>query len=403
MADYLTAKFPGIGGSIKTCPEDFQVEELPLYPTCGEGEHLYLEVEKRGLTTFELLKRIAAALKTDERAMGYAGLKDAQALTRQFISVTGCSAEQALALELENIRILSARRHRNKLRLGHLAGNRFTVTIRDVCSDALEKARDILHILVLTGVPNFFGEQRYGCLGNSHLIGKAILQKDFPQAAAQIIGDPERITHPEWRQGAILFSQNQLAEAEETLPRRMRNERNLIRHLRQGRSAEEAVRRLPGKLLRLYLSAYQSYLFDRLVSMRLSSMDTLWAGDLAYKHDNGACFLVTDPATEQPRADRFEISPTAPMAGYKIRLAEAQAGILEQALFTKEGICPEDFRLGKGLSMPGERRPLRIPVSDITTDQQNDRLILSFSLPKGSFATTVLREIMKTTDANHKA
>ena len=175
----------------------------------------------------------------------------------------------------------------------------------------------------------------------------------------------------------------------------MRNERNLIRNLRQGRSPEEAVHRLPGKLLRLYVSAYQSHLFDRLVSMRLDNIETLWEGDLAYKHDNGACFLVTDPAEEQPRADRLEISPTAPLLGYKVKLAEAQTGILEQALLVKEGIQLEDFRIGSGISMPGERRPLRIPISAIATSQQGDQLTLSFALPKGSFATTVLREVMK--------
>ncbi len=395
MAKYLTAKHPGTGGSIKTCPEDFMVEELPLYAACGEGEHLYLEVEKCGLTTFEALKRIARALQIDERAMGYAGLKDAQATTKQFISVPGCSPEQALALQLEGIRILSARKHRNKLRLGHLAGNQFTIVIRGVDSDALEKARDILHILEMTGVPNFFGEQRYGSLGNSHLIGQAILQKNFEQAAAHIIGDPDKIVHPGWQKAATLFSENRLSEAEEALPPRMRDERNLIRNLRQGRSHEDAVRRLPGKLLRLYVSAYQSHLFDRMVAMRLDAIETLWDGDLAYKHDNGACFLVTDPAGEQPRADRLEISPTAPLPGYKVKLAEAQAGILEQALLVKEGIQLEDFRLGSGISMPGERRPLRIPISAIVTSQQGDQLTLSFALPKGSFATSVLREVMK--------
>lgn len=395
MAKYLTAHFPGTGGSIKNCPDDFVVEELPLYPACGEGEHLYLEVEKRGLTTFEMLKRISRALQVDERAMGYAGLKDARATTRQFISATGCTADQALALQLEDIRILSAKRHRNKLRTGHLAGNRFTITIRDVREGALETARDILHVLQLTGVPNFFGEQRYGILGNSHLIGRAIVQKKFEQAAAHIIGDPDKITHPDWKRAAELFRAARLEEAEAALPRRMRNERDLIRALRQGRSAEQAVRRLPGKLLRLYLSAYQSDLFDRMVTMRLDSLDTLWPGDLAYKHDNGACFLVNDPAAEQPRADRLEISPSAPLFGHKVTLAKARAGILEEALLAKEGVTTGDFRIGSGLSMSGERRPLRIPVSDVHTVGESDRLVLSFALPAGCFATTVLREVMK--------
>ena len=125
MGSYLTASFPGTGGSLKGTPEDFLVEELPLYTPCGEGEHLYLEVEKRGLTTFDLLQHLSKALKVPEREIGYAGLKDARATTRQTVSVTGVRPEQALALELAGVRILSARFHRNKLRLGHLAGNRF--------------------------------------------------------------------------------------------------------------------------------------------------------------------------------------------------------------------------------------------------------------------------------------
>ncbi|APG24141.1 MULTISPECIES: tRNA pseudouridine(13) synthase TruD [Syntrophotalea] len=402
MPRYLTANFPGIGGTIKTSPEDFLVEELPLYPACGEGDHLYLEVEKRGLTTFELLKRLARALQVNERDMGYAGLKDAQATTRQFISVPGCPEERALALDLDDIRILSARRHRNKLRLGHLAGNRFTITVRQVDHQAREKALDILHVLQMAGVPNFFGEQRYGVLGNSHRIGQAIVRQNYAEAIAQIIGDPEKITNPDWQHAARLFCAGRLSEAVAALPRRMRHERDLITCLQQGACAEKALRRLPAKLLRLYLSAYQSHLFDRLVTMRLDSLDTLWPGDLAYKHDNGACFLVTDPAAEQPRADRLEISPSAPLFGYKVKLAESQAGILEQALLSKEAIDLKDFRIGTGLSMPGERRPLRIPVAEIDARQESDQLILSFVLPKGCFATTVLREIMKT-EQQHQA
>ena len=132
MPSLLTADLPGTGGLIKETPEDFFVEELPLYLPCGEGEHLYLTVEKKGLTTFELLQRLAGALGVRERDFGYAGLKDARATTRQTVSVPGVSAEQALALTIPGVRILAAKRHRNKLRTGHLAGNRFAIRIREV-------------------------------------------------------------------------------------------------------------------------------------------------------------------------------------------------------------------------------------------------------------------------------
>jgi len=395
MSSYLTASFPGTGGSIKETPEDFLVEELPLYTPCGEGEHLYLTVEKRGLTTFDLLQQLSRALRVPEREIGYAGLKDARATTRQTVSVTGVRPEQAMALDLAGVSILAARYHRNKLRLGHLAGNRFEIRLRGVGEGALETALDVLHVLEQVGVPNLFGEQRYGSLGNSHLIGAALLRRNFAEAAAQIIGDPAKIGNERWRQGAEAFTAGDLAGALAALPSRMRDERRMIEALRDGRPAEEAVLTLPRKLLRLYLSAFQSALFDRLVAMRLGTLETLWAGDLAWKHDNGACFVVEDPAVEQPRADRFEISPSAPLYGYKVTLARGQAGLLERALLDKERLQSESFRLPGGLGMEGERRPLRVPLTGAAARQEGDDLIVSFSLPKGSYATSVLREIMK--------
>jgi tRNA pseudouridine13 synthase len=130
--------------------------------------------------------------------------------------------------------------------------------------------------------------------------------------------------------------------------------------------------------------------------MRLATLERIWPGDLAYKHINGACFLVTDAAVEQPRADNFEISPTAPLFGFKTKLAEGQAGLLEQSLLDKEKLTLESFRLSGGLSMEGERRPLRVPIQTHECATEGEDLLLAFSLPKGCFATTVLDEVMKT-------
>lgn len=169
----------------------------------------------------------------------------------------------------------------------------------------------------------------------------------------------------------------------------------MLRSLAQGATAQQALLGLPRPLLRLFLSAYQSSLFDRIVSMRLTSLGTLWAGDLACKHINGAVFAVVDPAIEQPRADIFEISPTGPLFGRKVPLATGMAGILEAALLDKEGITAEMFHLGGGLDMEGERRPLRVPLGEFSVNADAEGLLLAFSLPKGSYATTVLREVMK--------
>lgn len=398
MAEYLTASLPGTGGSIKECPEDFFVEEIPLYLPSGEGEHLYIEVEKTGLTTFALMQQIAATLGVKERDIGYAGLKDAQATTRQTLSVAGVRPEKALALELENVRILSARRHGNKLRTGHLAGNRFEIRVRGVCEGAKEKALNIIGVLQELGVPNRFGAQRFGVLGNSHLIGRALLTRNYEEAARQIIGDPARIESERWRQAAQAYAAGDLETTLAALPGRFRDERRMVAQLLKGSSVRSAVLDLPRKLLRLYLSAYQSSLFDRIVEMRLSTLGTLWPGDLAFKHVNGACFTVEDPAIEQPRADTFEISPSAPLYGHKATLAKGQAGQLEESLLEKEGLTLEKFRLGEGLSMEGERRALRVPLSVPSVRQEGEDLVLCFALPKGSYATSVLAEVMKTAD-----
>jgi tRNA pseudouridine13 synthase len=187
-----------------------------------------------------------------------------------------------------------------------------------------------------------------------------------------------------------------MQSAIENLPRHCRPERALLTQIKDGKSPGQAVLAMPRKLLRLYLSAYQSSLFDRLVDMRMTSLNKIWPGDIAFKHVNGACFAVTDPATEQARADTFEISATAPLYGYKMKLASAQAGLLEESMLDKEELTLQSFRLAGGLAMEGERRPLRVPIHAAACDADRGDLLLSFSLPKGSFATTVLAEVMKT-------
>ncbi len=399
MSSYLTAALPGTGGTLRMEPADFFVEEIPLYEACGEGAHLYLSIEKSGITTFELLRQLARALNCPERDIGYAGLKDARAVTRQTVSVPLRRPQDVAGLELRGARILAARCHHNKLRLGHLAGNRFRIRIQRPVAEALSRAEAILAVLQQSGVPNRFGDQRYGVLGNSHRIGRALLSGDFAGAAREIVGDPAEILHPDWRAAALAYRAGDLQTALARLPRHCHPEQRLLEALHAGRSPHQAVLVLPRKLLRLYLSAYQSSLFDRLVDLRLAALRELWPGDLAWKHVNGASFEVLDAAVEQPRADAFEISPTAPLFGCKVRLAGGQAGQLERRLLDEEGLTLEAFRLSGGLTMDGERRPLRVPLAEVTTAADGDDLLLAFRLPRGSFATAVLHEVMKTATA----
>ncbi len=123
---YLTA-FPGVGGSIKNRPEDFFVQEIPLYEPSGDGEHVYCEIEKSGVTTIDAINRLGKALKVSTRDMGYAGMKDAHAITRQVLSIRGTTEERVMTTSIDGVKVLWAARHGNKLRLGHLAGNRFAI------------------------------------------------------------------------------------------------------------------------------------------------------------------------------------------------------------------------------------------------------------------------------------
>lgn len=396
MSGYLTAGLPGTGGTLRQEPADFCVEEIPLYEPCGEGEHLYLTVEKTGLTTFQLISQLARALDCPEREIGYAGLKDARAVTRQTVSIPQRRPRDVAGLDLPGVKILAARSHRNKLRLGHLAGNRFRIRLQAPEPRAAERAEEILAVLAARGVPNRFGAQRYGSLGNSHLVGRAILADDYPAAIDAILGDPETIRHPGWQAAARAWRDGSPAEALHLLPRHCHPERRLLEALLAGKSPRQAVLAMPRKLLRLYLSACQSALFDRLVDGRLDALDRLWAGDIACKHVNGACFTVPDPALEQPRADAFEISPTAPLFGCKVPLADGEAGRRERELLAAAGLTLAAFRRDGGLTMEGERRPLRVPLEEIGVEEDGGDLLLSFRLPRGSFATAVLHEVMKT-------
>lgn len=394
---YLTSHIPGIGGVIKETPEDFVVEEIPAYEPCGSGEHCYLTIEKRGVATLEAIRRIARALHVQELDIGYAGMKDATGVTRQTISIQRIRPEDVIGRELDGIKVLSAVRHTNKLKLGHLKGNRFRIAIRDVSPAAAETVPVILSILAGRGVPNYFGYQRYGSLGNSHLIGAAMVRRDWQGAVDGLIGEPEAVRDEEWRAAIVAYRQGDLAGAMRLMPRHCRSEHDVLQRLAARPDKwEKAFSAVHPRLKKLYLSAYQSSLFDRVVERRLAAIDRIMNGDLAWKHANGACFTVDDESTEALRAEAFEISATGPMFGCKMKQPGGETLAMERQILAEEGIALEAFDLGSGMRMEGERRPLRTPLGDPSFKVEDAAVLLEFTLPKGSYATSLLREITKT-------
>ena len=394
---YLTGEIAGIGGAIKESPDDFHVEEIPSYLPCGFGEHCYLTIEKRGITTLEAISRIAKNLKISEREIGYAGMKDAVGVTRQTVSVQWITPEKALSLELEGVRVVAAERHSNKLKLGHLKGNRFRVVIRGVSANAAELVPKTLDTLEKRGVPNYFGYQRYGAQGNSHLIGAAMLRRDWHECIDRLIGEPDAVRDEEWSAAISAYQQGNIGEALRLFPRHCRSERDVLqRLLSQPGEYEKAFSVIHPRLKKLYLSAAQSFLFDQSVARRIDTIDTLMTGDLAFKHINGACFLVEDAATEQGRAAAFEISASGPMFGCKMKRPEGAVWELEQGILQHAGLDLALFDIPGGLRTEGERKPLRVPVADLSWSLSGDVVVVEFVLPKGSYATSLLREITKT-------
>ena len=394
---YLTNHIPGISGTIKESPDDFIVEEIPSYLPCGSGQHSYLTIEKRGITTLEAIRRIAAALKVPERDIGYAGMKDAVGVTRQTISVQRVTQESAMILELDGVKVLSACRHTNKLKLGHLKGNHFRIRVRGVVEESETLIRSILDILKKRGIPNYFGLQRYGAQGNSHLIGAAMLKRDWQGAVENLIGQPELVRDEEWRAAIVAYQQGNLTNALQLFPRHCRSERDILQRLasRPG-EYEKAFAAVHPRLKKLYLSAVQSFLFDLVVARRIEHIDELMNGDLAYKHVNGACFMVEDVEVEMERAGLFEISASGPMFGCRMKQPEGRPLEIETEILETAQIGLVDFDLPEGLRMEGERRPLRVPLDSPSFRLEGDCLRLEFALPKGSYATSVLRELMKT-------
>lgn len=401
---YLTPELPGVGGSIKDRPEDFFVQEIPLYEPSGQGEHLYCEIQKTGQTTFDVVNRMADELNIPRHNIGFAGMKDAKAVTRQVLSIQGTDEQRLNSLRIPGVEILWISRHTNKLRLGHLKGNRFVIRIRDVDATDVVKAQAIVDVIAKRGLPNFFGEQRFGTRQNNDLLGAALIRDDSMGVLKLLLGTPDpRFDDAQTSHARKLFDEHKNEEALHEWPRRCGMERRILHRLMKSHKPSAAVRMIDEPLKRLWVSALQSRAFNEVLARRLDTFDQVLPGDFAWKHENGACFLVENAETEAPRAQAFEISPTGPLLGYRMSTPEGKPLEIEQAVLAQFQLTPEQFRLEGKHKVKGARRPLRIPVQDLQlsggADDFGPHITLAFTLPSGAFATILLREVMKNPEA----
>lgn len=323
--------------TIRNRPEDFVVVEEPLYPASGVGGHLFVEVEKRGRTTEQVARELARVCGVAPMEIGYAGRKDRHAVTRQWFSLPGVEPSRAMELELANARVLSAVQHEHKLKTGHLHGNRFELVVTSespVDLPALEaRARE----LVRRGMPNRYGEQRFGRSGDN-------------------------------------------AEA--------------ARKLFRGKSVRGDLR-----AARFLVSALQAEVFNAVLAERIESYDDVALGDLARVEASGGLFWVDDLERERPRAQAFEISATGPIFGTKVRAPRGEIADLEARVFERHGIpSATDLSLPRGLRAHGTRRPLRVLPRDLALTELADGegFRLACGLPPGAYVTVLLECLIGT-------
>lgn len=397
---YFVEDFPGVGGVIKQRPEDFFVQEIPLYEPTGDGDHVMAEIQKVGISTFDACDYIARNLNVDRRDIGFAGMKDTQAVTRQIITLPYVTPEQVMALKSDRISVLWASKHRNKLRLGHLAGNRFAIKIRDVDPTKVVSLRPALDVLAKRGVPNFFGEQRFGRRNNNDLLGAAFVRGDDKEVLRLFLGDPRPgEDKPDVFEARTYYMAADYEKAIKAWPRWAGMERRVLARLSKTGNPYQAVMAVDMPVRRLWVTALQSRIFNEILAQRIHGIDRLMNGDMAYKHENGACFYVENAEAEQHRADAFEISATGPMVGRRLSMPRGQVREMEQALFDKYDVGPDDFRSNQRDRSHGDRRPLRIQPKDTQlesgVDEHGGFITVAFTLPAGAYATILMRELMR--------
>jgi tRNA pseudouridine13 synthase len=338
-----TGNLVGVGGRIKDRCEDFIVDEIPAYSADGrEDRHLFIRVRKRAISTPELLRILEKELSIGPHEIGYAGRKDRHAVTTQWLSVPISAAAALERFSVPGIEILEAHPHGQKLRLGHLQGNRFRIVLREPGGD-LETARQRVRAKLVAigrggGLENTFGAQRFGEDGVNLDRGLGLL------ASGRRFGRPEKFV----------------------------------------------------------VSAAQSGLFNLYVGLRKSQgwLRQVLPGDLLHRIDPGGMFAVENTAAEQSRMDRGELVVSGPIFGAKMRApAEASpSALLERGVLLQAGLDPGIFA-GRGKQLPGSRRPVQVSVVDFSVTEAEaadglaEGLELRFCLPAGSYATQLVREL----------
>ena len=440
---YATNSF-GIGGVIRQSAEDFVVEEVLVDGSKAEinqpithqpithqvlgssptkNRYLLCVMIKRNWDTFQAIKVVAEQLGVSTRQIQIAGIKDAKAVTAQHITVEGVSAEDIKQVHLKDIEIRPVGYFRSKLSSYYLLGNSFNITIKAISyskSTIQKRVTKITEELeALGGAPNFFGHQRFGTTRPiTHLVGKAIVKGHLKKAAMLFLAKPSCYEHPESRQAREQLQATQdFKQAFANFPRQLRYERLMLMHLAEkSDDFVGAFRRLPIKLRELFPQAYQSYLFNKFLSRRIENgipLNKAENGDYAVnvEHSGLPMLIMYRTASMQKLEEVNRAVKTGrmyiaiPLVGFKQHLSQGVQGEIEKQILQEEYVSPENFKINvmPEISARGELRTAITPLNNfslnkISEDSANPskhEAELSFTLNRGSYATIILRELMK--------
>lgn len=409
----------GVGGNLRERPEDFEVREIesiepvPLTADTGSYPHLLVRATLRDWDTNEFSRRISNRLGISRERVAWAGTKDRRAVTTQLFTIEGIEPESLP--DLPGSEVSAIGRFGRRLQFGDLAGNEFTVRVSDPTDPGL--ATTITNSLRrfggpdhAVGVPNFFGQQRFGSQrAITHLVGRRILKGDWEGAVMTYVGNPSEY-EPETTRVARSFVQEtrEWGAALEKFHEGLRYERAMLSALAGGATFREALSELPENLRRLFVHAAQSDLFNRIVTRRLRSaipLDRPVPGDIVCFTETRAGLRIPNPdraqRVDQNRLDvvrrhcrRGRAYVTAPLVGSETELCEGEPGEITRAVLDAVDIDPREVQLPEPYRTAGTRRAILVRT-DLSMRRDDEDLVASFSLPKGSYATVLLREYLK--------
>jgi len=353
MDRFYSLNHSSIDFHFKQTPRDFVVEEIPLYEFSGEGEHLVLFVRKKSMSTLELVSAIAKYLNIKNKDIGYAGLKDKHAMTKQYISLHKKHEADLENFNLDNVKIISKTYHNNKIRIGHLRGNRFYIKLKKVNPTSAQKIDEALKNIANDGMPNFFGYQRFGNDGDNHIVGEKIAKGE------------KKERNPKIKKLLINAYQSHLFNL--WLSRRLE-----INSLIRSFDAKELETLLNMPSAELKKMKNQKHPFK------------LISGDVMEHYPYGKLFEFDGSDNDFDRFNSHDISITGLLCGTKARVATDMARDIEK-----------DF--DDVINADGTRRYAWVYPEKVEGrfKPEEAHYELNFTLPKGSYATVLVEELAK--------